>query len=479
MRIIPFPSRLSKKAEMKAEDWCQQELADFYRAHRLLVENGTGIGIDRGLSDIGEPWMVFFDVASQDVFLHVARIDGRCQLICDALNIRLSAANIAVLISEFEQTVREHLAIRSERRSNVVMHPASRIIMSISAVFLLFKLGKGDAHARDLAEKTAVEKAVADKLAAEKDHAGSEAGQVFVSDPSSSALSRAQAAFARVFDSVDAPANVAVLVGIILAGELSAHHDGIIFTAASAADEVAPPVHFAETTDLLPVDLDSHTLLARALVAETRTHAPVSEVVEVASVGGNQIVSQAPVLVQAVVVKSAIADTVQDVRHDLAPELKLADDAMLAPVAAEAKPEVSNEALKALKALGLKIDDNPVHVVDTKPVVLETAAVSTDSTHTIKSITATNLGEIDDKVGFFAETHLDEKSLYALLQHFTAEMGQFDFDYSNGKVLIEEKHVASLADHDIGLWTNVMGDGSSISVIGHAGLIDDVMTFFS
>lgn len=478
MRIIPFPSRLSKKAEMKAEDWCQQELADFYRAHRLLVENGTGIGIDRGLSDIGEPWMVFFDVASQDVFLHVARIDGRCQLICDALNIRLSAANISVLISEFEQTVREHLAIRSERRSNVVLHPASRIIMSISAVFLLFKLGKGDAHARDLGEKTAVEKA-ADKLAAEKDHAGSEAGQVFVSDPSSSALSRAQAAFARVFDSVDAPANVAVLVGIILAGELSAHHDGIIFTAASAADEAPVPVHVSETSDLLPVDLDSHTLLARALVAEAHPHGPVAEPVEVAAVAVNPIMTQAAIVVSPVVVKSAFADTVQDVRHEIAPELKLADDAMLAPVAEETKPEATNEALKALKVLGLKLDDTPVHVVDAKPSAPETTAAQTDPTHTIKSITATNLGEIDDKVGFFAETHLDEKSLYALLQHFTAEMGQFDFDYSNGKVLIEEKHVTSLADHDIGLWTNVMGDGSSISVIGHAGLIDDVMTFFS
>ncbi len=179
----------------------------FNRAHRLLAENGAAIGIDRGLSDIGEPWLVFFDQTSQDVFLHVARIDDRCHLICDPLNLRISAANIAALIMEFEAAVRTSLSIRSERAKNVVIHPAARIIMSISAIFLLFKLENSEAQAKGLADKVSV--------------TGDTTGPARLIDKSSAAFARAQNAFARAFDSVDAPANAALLAGVILAGELA------------------------------------------------------------------------------------------------------------------------------------------------------------------------------------------------------------------------------------------------------------------
>ncbi len=148
-----FPTKNARKPAPQIADWSQQEIADFYRAHRLLAENGAAIGIDRGLSDIGEPWLVFFDQTSQDVFLHVARIDDRCHLICDPLNLRISAANIAALIMEFEAAVRTSLSIRSERAKNVVIHPAARIIMSISAIFLLFKLENSEAQAKGLATR--------------------------------------------------------------------------------------------------------------------------------------------------------------------------------------------------------------------------------------------------------------------------------------------------------------------------------------
>ena len=209
MRIIPFPSQL-KKTEAKAQDWSQQEIADFYRAHRLLAENGVMIGIDRGVSDIGEPWMVFFDTASQDVFMHVARIDGVCHLICDTLGLKLSAANIEALIAGFENSVRGHLSIRAERNSKVVLHPAARIIMSISAVFLLFKLGNSEAHAKALSEKSPLPQ--------------TDGGAVRPTEKSTASIARAQSAFARAFETVDAPASAAIVASIILAGELSVLH---------------------------------------------------------------------------------------------------------------------------------------------------------------------------------------------------------------------------------------------------------------
>jgi hypothetical protein len=48
MRILPFPIRRTKQGgKCRAMTGLKDEIADFYRAHRLLVENGAGIGIDR------------------------------------------------------------------------------------------------------------------------------------------------------------------------------------------------------------------------------------------------------------------------------------------------------------------------------------------------------------------------------------------------------------------------------------------------
>ncbi|WP_312794203.1 hypothetical protein, partial [Tianweitania sp.] len=155
------------------------------------------IGIDRGQTDAGDPWMVFFDTATQDVFLHVARFDGQCMLICETLDLRLTRPTITDVILAFEESVRDFVAIRQDRNSNVVLHPAARIIMSISAVFLLFKLENGGtAQAKTLIETGAAADAT------RKQDAGM--------------APRLHQAVARIFDIADAPAAAAAIAGAIL-----------------------------------------------------------------------------------------------------------------------------------------------------------------------------------------------------------------------------------------------------------------------
>ncbi len=257
MRILPFPTKNTRKPAHHIADWSQQEIADFYRAHRLLAENGAAIGIDRGLSDIGEPWLVFFDQSSQDVFLHVARIDDRCHLICDPLNLRISAANIAALIMEFEAAVRTSLSIRSERAKNVVIHPAARIIMSISAIFLLFKLENSEAQAKGLSDKVL---ATADA-----------SGPTRLIDKSSTAFARAQNAFARAFDSVDAPANAALLAGVILAGELATSLE----TRPTPTSEPVKTVTLPHAEEAAGIQLMEGSEQHKMLVPQTETSAHV------------------------------------------------------------------------------------------------------------------------------------------------------------------------------------------------------------
>ncbi|MCC0035287.1 MAG: hypothetical protein H6887_08500 [Hoeflea sp.] len=473
MRILPFPLRRTNKAETSASDWSQEEIADFYRAHRLLVENGASIGIDRGVSDIGEPWMVFFDGASQDVFLHIARIDNRCHLICFSLDLRLSAANISQLIAEFENSVRELLAIRAERSKNVIIHPAARIIMSISVIFLLFKLEAGDAQAKVLQEKT---------------ESGPEAGSERWNEKVSTSVARAQTAFSRVFESTDAPVHVALLAGAIIALELSRSTVQSTNSTSSETDadgfvpQVQADARFlkADTEIVIkPEGLNSpekHTdkvqqkVPSEYVVAQTdfTLDAPVSNTssksLKFSDLNGllvaNSKAEQDPIVIKV---------TGGSVQAEQKPLENMSD---VPAKVNEGAPD--NQAAKALKEFILFANEENV-----QSIFKYLSTKESEIKDNFNDITASNLDEIDDKVGFFVKTQLDDAQLYKLLQYFANNMPEYGYDYVTGRVLIEDKDVGSLADKDIGLWTNVMVDGSTFSVVGHAGLIDDVVTFFA
>ena len=57
-------------------DWSQRELQEFYRVEGALTKSGVGISTDRGLTDEGDPWFVFFRQDNEEVIVHFARIGG-------------------------------------------------------------------------------------------------------------------------------------------------------------------------------------------------------------------------------------------------------------------------------------------------------------------------------------------------------------------------------------------------------------------
>src|SRR5262249_54571184 len=54
--------------------WSARELALFSRAARLLSSGGLRVETDYGLTDEGEPWLVFCHAETGDVFGHFARM---------------------------------------------------------------------------------------------------------------------------------------------------------------------------------------------------------------------------------------------------------------------------------------------------------------------------------------------------------------------------------------------------------------------
>jgi len=54
-------------------------------------------------------------------------------------------------------------------------------------------------------------------------------------------------------------------------------------------------------------------------------------------------------------------------------------------------------------------------------------------------------------------------------------MTNYEVEIANGRVLIEQHDAAFLDASRLGIWTNVMDDGSAISVVGHVDLVAEVM----
>ena len=468
MNVLSF-RKSGLPGQDEAQDWSQQELADFCRAQRLLEQNGVAFGIDRGLSDVGDPWFVFYDYGSNEVFLHVARFDGKCFLACETLALTLTAPNIQTLMAQFEKSVRAYLSGSGEQASNVLLHPAARIVMSVSAVFLLFKLdGNGQADAKEQAVQDAEE------AEAESRKDGSHSVRI-------------QNTIARLLDAVDNPAAIAALAGAILAGDLLLEiRDSVTqpeFTEFQTIEPVAAPhvpsAKHAEDASFSigddgPMVLDLASGLALA-----------QDSIEQIALSIEAAVAIAAGLVMPLVPANSdpghqVNVAVQDSPNQLvAWKLPVTRTESSTEPGAEAPAEEESTELVSLATEVLQkvaawdwADvfsaeiENIEFLIDAGDVVSLGASTSDINVH--------NLGEFSAEVAFVSETALRPSELVVVLDHLIANLGAYEVEFSNGRWLIEQRSAASLDSKELGIWTNTMMDGSTISIVGHVDLIDDV-----
>jgi len=459
MRILPFRRAAASQCDAEAQDWSQQELADFYRAHRLLVENGAGIGIDRGLSDSGEPWAVFYDLATQDAFLHVARIDRSCLLICDSLGIRLTAPTVADLIARFETEVRRLLNLHTQGSAAIILHPASRAIMSIAAVFLLFKFENAAA-------------------AHWKGGSGEPGGDFSTRKLDSGIFARVQSAVARLYDSMEAPAAVAALAGVILSVELA----GV--TSHRGGEQVAQDDHHAAHQAAL-----SHEMAEQADTRTDIVQLHEAEDVQTVTIHAKSLQPTGPVAV--------VSDT-KDAMI-VGPEVAMHKAAHMLAVAG-GEPTGSNAPV-LLASMPKPTPATPIAVDQAVTVGAEAPS------HTQAYVTVQSLAQIigagderafltqalppppppssapepaaDSGVGFSYTTALTGQPLYETLSQFIETMGGYEIELHGTSVMIEQDNIETLSAKDIGIWTNMMPDGSDISVIGQAALVHEVVGMFA
>ena len=56
--------------------WSNHERAQFHRMIAILRDVGFALETDSGVTDEGDPWLVFCEASSGEIFAHFARIDG-------------------------------------------------------------------------------------------------------------------------------------------------------------------------------------------------------------------------------------------------------------------------------------------------------------------------------------------------------------------------------------------------------------------
>jgi len=106
-------------------DWSQSELAEFYRVEDALTKSGVGISTDRGLTDEGEPWFVFFRQDNEEVIVHFARIGGEYVVASNFAEAVFRGQNFQTLVRELLDSHPYVLPKRHSPRSTVFLHPAT------------------------------------------------------------------------------------------------------------------------------------------------------------------------------------------------------------------------------------------------------------------------------------------------------------------------------------------------------------------
>jgi len=134
-------------------DWSQRELAEFYRVENALIGSGVAIGTDRGVTDEGEPWFVFYRQDNEEVIVHFARIDGEYVVVSNLTEGVVRGRNFQTLVRELLESHPYVLPKSNSRRQTVYLHPATLLAALVVTGYVKSAELNGDSDDNGRAEK--------------------------------------------------------------------------------------------------------------------------------------------------------------------------------------------------------------------------------------------------------------------------------------------------------------------------------------
>ena len=231
-QVLSFFQRAPRYAPGPS-DWSQQELAEFYRVEAALIRAGIRVGTDRGLSDENEPWFVFYRTDDGEVVIHFARIDGEYLIAGPAYEEIARGFDFTSMVRNM--VARHPMIRRSERGDNIAVHPAALLVAVVGTAF--FKTG----------EARAAETGAANPAAHARPVLLSSSSSASLTGGSAAAVAIAATATQPAYDTVQLPANQAVLVlaAALLASDFSVDAASLGVGAQSALASTAASLDFS------------------------------------------------------------------------------------------------------------------------------------------------------------------------------------------------------------------------------------------
>ena len=141
-----FQDSNSAPVSIGATGWSNQELADLYRAQRILALTGISINVDHGITDEGDPWFIFMD-SQHEVFAHFSRFDGLYMISSLVQEKPIKGSSLQDLVSQFSELAKpvtadvragQNIVSIAGRNSNVILiHPAAALAALVWSIYLM------------------------------------------------------------------------------------------------------------------------------------------------------------------------------------------------------------------------------------------------------------------------------------------------------------------------------------------------------
>jgi hypothetical protein len=125
--VIPFAS---SQPRQRSQGWRPDEIAEVYRVVDLLGRAGVAVSIDSGRTDEGEPWLAVLRDDTEDVVVHVARIDGRVIVASTASERVFSGPSLSETLRRVVGT--EILILPKGGGASLYLHPAALLAAVIA-----------------------------------------------------------------------------------------------------------------------------------------------------------------------------------------------------------------------------------------------------------------------------------------------------------------------------------------------------------
>lgn len=117
-------------------DWTQQELAEFYRVRAILAQCGLPVGCDKGLSDEGEPWFVFYRDDNNEVVVHIARIAHQYVVAAQAVSDVVVGRDLRQVVQSLLERPTYSAASRFKSGPSLMIHPAALLTALVAASYV-------------------------------------------------------------------------------------------------------------------------------------------------------------------------------------------------------------------------------------------------------------------------------------------------------------------------------------------------------